>query len=317
MLPPAVRAVLDRRLEGVPRRDLALRAARMSEGYRAGSASARVVGDETDALAYAVARMPATYAAVDAVLERLAQRWADFAPASLIDFGAGPGTATLAARERWPGLVAATLVEPIAHMRRLGDLLLAAAPGLTARWLATPPGSVEAAGRAGLVVAAYLLVELDQQAARQLALEALASTSGALVLVEPGTPAGFERIRVARSALVAAGARIVAPCPGEMPCPMAGGDWCHFSVRLARSRDHKLVKAADVPFEDERFSYLVATRREGIAPAAARILAEPTQGRGGIDMKLCGPAGLARQRVERADKAAFKAARRLGWGDET
>ena len=49
--------------------------------------------------AYAAARMPGCYAAVARVLDELRLRLPDFAPASMLDFGAGPGTAIWAARE--------------------------------------------------------------------------------------------------------------------------------------------------------------------------------------------------------------------------
>ena len=325
MLPPAVKALLDVKLHGVSRRDLAVRVARMTEAYRSGRASAHVIGGPQDALAYAVARMPATFAAVGAALARLGQRWPGFAPASLLDLGAGPGTATFAAREAWPGLAMATLVEPNAVLRSFGGEMLAAAPGLAVRWLTLAIDRDRAAwGSADLVVASYLLIELDEAAAGRSASAALEATAdcGALVLVEPGTPAGFARIRAARAALIGIGARIIAPCPGDgtrlqPACPMAGTDWCHFTVRLARSRDHKLVKGADAPFEDERFAYLVATRQPSIVPAAARVLDAPRAGRGAISLRLCTATGKVETRqVARSDAAAFKAARRAAWGDE-
>src|SRR5690606_16198322 len=115
-----------------------------------------------------------------------------------------------------------------------------------------------------------------------------ASTQGLLVLVEPGTRAGFGRLREARVQLVAAGAAILAPCPHQKDCPMTDGDWCHFVQRLPRSRDHRLAKGADAPFEDEKYAYLAAARPGVAEPSSApRILSAPRPGKPGIDLKLC------------------------------
>ena len=100
-LPAELRAALNARLEGLPRRDAAGRAAIISQTYREGGGSG-TIRTETDALAYAVARMPATYAAVVASLNALTEIRPDFAPTSLLDVGAGPGTASWAAAEAFP-----------------------------------------------------------------------------------------------------------------------------------------------------------------------------------------------------------------------
>ena len=96
-LPGALRAALDARLEGVSRRDLATRAARVSAAYRGGAGSSGVVLGPDDALAYALARLPATYAADVAAFSAAAEACPDFAPWRLLDAGAGPGTAAWAA----------------------------------------------------------------------------------------------------------------------------------------------------------------------------------------------------------------------------
>src|SRR5213082_2660092 len=95
-LPSELKAALDGKLRGFSRSDAAGRAASISKTYRNGGGSG-AIRSEADALAYALARMPATYAAVTASLNSLRAITADFAPARLLDIGAGPGTATWAA----------------------------------------------------------------------------------------------------------------------------------------------------------------------------------------------------------------------------
>jgi ribosomal protein RSM22 (predicted rRNA methylase) len=110
-LPPALQAALDRALDGRGRAGLAERAARTSETYRAGQASAGVIRDADDALAYALTRLPATYAACRAVFASARRAAPGFAPTRLLDVGAGPGTAGWAAAEVWPELTSATWLE--------------------------------------------------------------------------------------------------------------------------------------------------------------------------------------------------------------
>src|SRR6476661_10113354 len=102
-LPAELKAALDARLQGLSRNDAAERASLISQTYRDGGGSS-AIRSEADALAYALARMPATYAAMSASLNALCEIRPDFAPSSLLDVGAGPGTATWAAAEAFPSL---------------------------------------------------------------------------------------------------------------------------------------------------------------------------------------------------------------------
>src|ERR1700740_2192485 len=92
-LPAELKAALDARLQGLSRNDAAERAALISRTYRDGGGSG-TIRSEADALAYALARMPAPYAAVTASLNALRELTPQFAPKSLLDVGAGPGTAS-------------------------------------------------------------------------------------------------------------------------------------------------------------------------------------------------------------------------------
>ena len=142
----------------------------------------------------------------------------------------------------------------------------------------------------------------------------MGKTTDTLLVVEPGTPAGYARIIALRAQLIGLGAHVIAPCPHDGKCPLAPPDWCHFSQRLQRSRAHKQIKGAEVPFEDEQFAF-VALGRAPVAQRTSRVLAQPTVTKIEITAKLCTPAGPARTKVPRRDKAAYAAARRWRWGD--
>ena len=285
--------------------------AALSATYRAGGKSAGI-----DLGAYLAARLPATFAAVERVLGELAARRPGFAPASLLDAGAGPGTASWAAAGQWPGLQDITFLDQsttflalAAELANEGSPAIARASALHGDIETLPAGAV-----ADLVVAAYALAELPLARAAAAARGLWRASRQALVLVEPGTPQGFARLREARRQLIAEGAVPVAPCTHALACPIQGDDWCHFSVRLARSRAHMHAKAASVPFEDERFAYLVLAR-DGMPPAGARIVARPHHGKAEITFRLCTQGRLEIMHVARREAAAYKQARKLDWGD--
>ena len=315
-LPPGLRSAIEAALAGVSTDALAASAAALSARYRAELRDGRFhVDADAAALAYLAARLPATYAATRAAYDAAAAALPDFAPASQLDLGAGPGTAVFAAAESWPSLAAATLIEGSAAMRRIGGEL-AGSDRLARHWLAadfkTAPPPLAAHD---LVTIAYVLDELEPAARAALVAAAWDAARGLLVIVEPGTPSGWQRILAARAALIEAGASIAAPCPHEAPCPLSPPDWCHFAARVARSRIHLRTKQASVPFEDEKFIYLAASRSQ---PAArpARILAPPRAASGRVTLKLCRPTGDRADRlVTRREGDAFRAARRADWGD--
>lgn len=318
-LPGPLRAALDRALDGVPRKGLAERAARTSEAYRAGRPSSGIIREAEDALAYALTRLPATYAACATVLTEAARMAPGFAPATLLDAGAGTGAASWAATQVWPRLASLTWLDASPLFLALAAQLAADGPPAlqaadASRADITGPGPWP---KCDLVVASYALAEIVPDKQSSTVGELWASSQGVLALIEPGTPSGYARILAARTALIAVGAAILAPCPHEAACPLMGEDWCHVSIRLPRSRDHRQAKDAVVPFEDERFSYLIAAR-PGIAaaPWRPRVLAPPRTAKPGIALKLCGLDGQIEQRlVPRRAKPAYAGARRLGWGD--
>jgi ribosomal protein RSM22 (predicted rRNA methylase) len=314
-LPAELKAALEARLQGVSRNDAAERAALISETYRNGGGSG-AIASEADALAYALARMPATYAAVTASLNALREIAPGYVPKSLLDVGAGPGTATWAAAEAFVSLQTFDLLDANRDLRALALDLAGKSTRLreVQYRLGEARAALADAEPADLVVASYVIGELGDAGRRALTDLMWVKARDTLLIVEPGTPAGYARIIAAREQLIASGAHVAAPCPHDDRCPLTAPDWCHFTQRLPRSRVHKQLKSAELPFEDEKFSYIALTR----APAArhrARVLAQPVVTKVEVTAKLCKSDGLAIAKVPRRAKADYAGARRWRWGD--
>jgi ribosomal protein RSM22 (predicted rRNA methylase) len=315
-LPPDLRSALDQLAQGKSRREFAQRAEAISDLYRSGGGSRAAIQDSADALAYALTRMPATFAAIAAVLAATRDAWPEFSPRTLIDAGAGPGTAAWVALEQFASLSDVRLIDDNPHLQALAVELLASSEAPALRSAAYVQGDLVAlAGApADLVIASYVVGELAPDLLPRVA-DALWSASGAmLVVVEPGTPAGFSRIRALRSHLVAHGAHVVAPCPHDRACPIVDPDWCHFAQRLNRSRAHRQVKGADLSFEDEKFSY-VALARERPPGIGARVLAHPRIGKAAVSAKLCTREGIVTATAARREPEQYRAQKGWRWGD--
>ncbi|RJF77722.1 small ribosomal subunit Rsm22 family protein [Rhodopseudomonas palustris] len=314
-LPADLKAALEQLMYGTSRGDAAARAAAMSRTYRDGGTSAPIVS-ATDAIAYAGARMPGTYAAVAASLNALIEITPDFSPSTLLDVGAGPGTASFAAMQAFESLRTLTLLDANPALRELALTLTQERPRAATLdyQLGDARKLLASAQPAELVIASYVINELGDAARDQLADALWRATTGTLLIVEPGTPAGYHRILQARARLIAQGAHVVAPCPHDAACPLQAPDWCHFVQRLPRSRLHQHLKGAELPYEDEKFSYVALSRA---APPLwpSRVLAQPEQTKVAITAKLCTPDGLSTAVAPRRDKAAYARFRRLSWGD--
>ena len=312
-LPASISASLAARLHGVSRTDAAQRSDTISKTYRAGGGST-TIRSESDALAYALARMPATYAAVIASLNALQEIRPDFAPTSLLDCGAGPGTATWACAEAFATLDSFALLDANPALRALAMELARENDRSVTYTLGDAPTKIADASPADLVIASYVINELTDTARDKLVAAMWAKTNDTLVIVEPGTPAGYQRILDARTQLIRAGAHVIAPCPHDEACPLTKPDWCHFSQRLQRSRVHKQLKSAELPYEDEKFIYL-AVSRVPIALRPSRVLAQPMATKIAITAKLCAANGVIAAVAPKRDKAIYNKFRKLDWGN--
>ncbi|GHG33164.1 MULTISPECIES: small ribosomal subunit Rsm22 family protein [Streptomyces] len=310
----SLRAALAGLLDGLPPSQTTKAVDRLIAHYRGTTPTdAPVLRDRSDVAAYAAYRMPATFEAARGALEALWAAAPEWTPGTHTDVGGGTGAASWAVADVWEGGPRSTVLdwaEPaLALGRELADGVLDAA------WRRERIGTALRLDETDLVTVSYVLKELTEGDRTALVAEAARAARGAVVVVEPGTPDGYERIIAARSVLIDAGLTVAAPCPHSGACPIEPGtDWCHFSARVSRSSLHRKVKGGSLPYEDEKYAYVAATRFP-VRPAPGRVVRRPQIRKGLVLLDLCAPEGLGRETVTKRHGPLYKRARDAEWGD--
>lgn len=233
--------------------------------------------DLNESAAYIALRLPGTFAVNTQVFTEISKRLPDWKPKSLLDFGAGTGSSILAANGIWGNYINDILaIEPSsANMNHAIELVSDVKSPITWRRYLTD----HFRRKYDLVTISYVLNEIPEKEKRLQILETLWNiTDGVLVVIDHGTPLGFNLIREAREFILSRTdveemePTVLSPCPHDSICPMAGSKWCHFRQRIERpdflrqiknrallKKDSHLTRS----YEDEDFSYIVI-RRKGI-----------------------------------------------------
>ncbi|MGW2284239.1 small ribosomal subunit Rsm22 family protein [Streptomyces phaeochromogenes] len=312
-----LRVALAGLLEGLPTKAASQAVERLIVNYRGTTPTdAPILRDRADVAAYAAYRMPATFEAVRAALDAFADVVPEWTPGSHVDVGGGTGAATWAVNATWPEERPVTVLDWAEPALALGRELASRNPLLkSAEWHRSRIGAALTIESTDLVTVSYVLGELTGQARTEV-VDAAATAAQAVVIIEPGTPDGYTRVIEARDRLIGAGFHIAAPCPHSAACPIVPGeDWCHFSARVSRSSLHRQVKGGSLAYEDEKFSYVAATRFP-VAPAASRVVRRPQIRKGQVLLDLCETEEqLRRSTVTKRHGLLYKAARDADWGD--
>jgi ribosomal protein RSM22 (predicted rRNA methylase) len=315
-LPDAVQQAIEEQAAAIPAHALVRAAAELGRDYHEGTPR---IGSPQARAAYTATRMPAIFQ----VNRYVCAEFARLSPATnirrVLDLGCGPGTATLAAQQTFAQLQAATLVDRDPQWFEVGRRLIAAVDGSLAgasRFVNCDLDKPERLDPHDLVIISYALGEMAPSRAQALVERAWTWARHAIAIVEPGTPRGFGTIVAAREALIGAQANIVAPCTHAARCPLAGRDWCHFDTRVERTRRHQQAKSGTLPYEIEKFSYVIAARDGPTPRGAARLIRRPLKKSGHVILDLCTAAADAqRVVVSRRDKELYRQARAAKWGD--
>lgn len=294
--------------------------------YRDKSARGRdlEIREDDQARAYLAWRFPVTAMVIHEVMRRLAEADPAFSPRRVLDLGAGPAVSVAPVTAVFPSVAEYILMEEQEAMAGAGRRMLRALAGLVPEgldlkelrgdFLRTPlPG-------ADLILASYAVNELDGSETRRFC-ETLGAAAGdaTIVLIVPGTPEHFQQLTAIRNQFLAMGCSILAPCTFTGACPMEGeADWCHFYERVARSSLLRQLKAGQLAYEDEKFSYLILRRNGARATRdhLARIIRHPRISKGYREVTLCHRRGITMVRFSKGRHPdIYRSLKRKGWGD--
>jgi ribosomal protein RSM22 (predicted rRNA methylase) len=85
-------------------------------------------------------------------------------------------------------------------------------------------------------------------------------------------------------------------------------------VRVERSRLHRQLKEGSLGYEDEKISWLVASKNPRNYKGL-RLLNAPRTNKAEVLAMACGPSGLCELRIPARQKQAYKQAKKWHWGD--
>lgn len=265
-----------------------------------------------DVVTYAIARMPATCAALSFSLEKMLENIEDNHINSILDIGSGTGTSYFALSSKLENKFSLTCVEREPEMISLAKELIDA----DVNFINCDSTKEFPNGKYDLVLASYFINELDDEATFKVLDRMLEASNKYVLIVDPGTPESFSRIRKIRNYCVEKGLNIIAPCSHSKVCPICGEDWCHFVTRINRSKLHKALKEGDSPYEDEKFSYIAISKLPIKNNERSRILRRPIIQSGFVRAKLCNPNGdIKEETITKSNKERYKAIKKADVGD--
>lgn len=304
-------------LDGHSLNALAKEREKLTRLYRSNDSKNYVATLSTDnqRLAYIASRLPATHAAVYQVLRELMKRSGSAPILSLLDVGAGPGTALLAAMDVALPLTSATLLERDPGFIAIGKQLTKDFVDVEQKWICQDVNKEFNTSPHDLVIASYSLNELLEKDRLLLVERLWELTEKFLIIIEPGSKSAYSSLMKLRQGMLLKGAHLIAPCPHSNNCPLSKEDWCHFSARVERSSFHRKTKDASLNYEDEKFSYLIFSKSK-LETCHSRVLRRPFKGEGFVKLQLCSKDQIELKTLTKKNKPEYLYSKKIECGDE-
>lgn len=220
-------------------------------------------------------------------------------PLKILDYGSGPGTASLAYLFSNPLSHSIDLVDTQGAMRTCADILLTRWERLNQKNISwkthsTLPSDVS---QYDIIFVANMFSESKVESNQGIikSLIGKLSESGQLVVVEPGTVHATRKLMSLRDRLVEQKEmKVVFPCTHQLSCPLLKlpDQWCHGTLHWTMP---KLVKQFDqiLGFNKHRIKYSAAIfQKEDPNVSGYRLLQDPEKSKKGVSFMLCGKGAL-------------------------
>lgn len=279
-----------------------------------------------DALGYLALRSPSTYSQIYGALHSIRELNPSWKPLGILDIGSGPGTAIWAAKEIFPTLKTGTAIERDRNFIGIGNTVLKSFADLKVDWVTVDlsKSSPKISGGFDLVIIANVLNEMDSDTRNKTLQFANDSCNGILMIIEPGTPYGFETIKGVAEKL--SSSILIAPYIGNT---FIDSEEVNFAQKIKRPEFQKRVRHLQrkneqpekdrlLPpsdWEESKYYYLAYSKFKPEISVWGRIIEKPKPLKPFVLLKVLTKDGVKTERVFKKERDRFKQAKKLKWGD--
>lgn len=329
-LPPEIEGELSKLLKASDTTNWLKSAVSLSVKYRGEREIEGIdyIKDLNDVLGYLALRVPSTYSQIYGALSSVQELNPGWKPSSVLDIGSGPGTAVWAALEVFPKVLDAVCIEKDKNFVEIGKTIFQSLSDITVDWQTTNLTSSLPRVNKGydLVVLANVLNEMDERTREKTIQFAYNHCTGVLVIIEPGTPDGFESIKQVSKQLNFYQTTLIAP---YIENSFINSEEINFIQKIKRPEFQKRVRQLQrknqqperlnlLPpsdWEESKYFYLAYSKFKPEISPMGRLIARPKLFKPFVELKVLTKDGIKIEKVFKKDRIKYKQAKKLKWGD--
>ena len=277
--------------------------------------STDLISGKNDSILYAISRMPATYSVIYSLIFELASEGVLEKLNTVCDIGSGTGSAYFALSELYDDIKFSLYERSQAMIdifKRLSDNAIDVNKSDAVK--------TDFETKYDLVMTSFVLSEMTEQDRNKVFEKMLDISDKYVLVIDTGTPETYKNIYKLKAIAKEKGYNVIAPCKCER-CTLEN-DYCQFYARVERSSLLRQSKSASLPYEDEKYFYLLFEKvsnandyhnaNSGASSTEyGRVIRRPKIKEKEVELILCTPNGTDSKRITKANKQLFKNAKKI------